>query len=270
MGKRKTNKQKRGPLLGAGLLSFCLAGISLVVGFFLGLTMINYNYMNFDAMGDYGIANNVGYLNNVGYMGNPYDAVSTGTLSASGNGILYLFICAGLMIALGTIGISVGLKLLGLAKSSNFTFYTKKGIAISSLVFFGVISAIGIASIVLGFVALSGSGYAGTTFFLSGITIGLSVLCFILVLKEYKTFMKSIKNGEIVIEIEYPRRYVPANQAGNLAYASKQYTGTGVDIDGFQRELVRLDEMRGKGLINDQEYQQLKSHWINKMNNKIF
>ena len=79
-----------------------------------------------------------------------------------------------------------------------------------------------------------------------------------------------IKRGEVVIEIEYPKRYVPATEAGFKAYATKTYSGNGVDIDSFQRELVRLDEMRAKGLINDQEYQQLKKHWIDRMNNKIF
>ena len=295
MGKKKSNKQKRGSLLAAGLLSFGLAALALVIGFYVGITTLNVSYgIN---IGGYGVANNVnmvseydGIANGYGSFGNYYTDGGTfanntgvnglgyahtvgstiGTIGSSANGAVYLFICAGLMIALGSIGVSIGFKLLSLSKSTNFSFYTKKGMVISSLVFYGIITIVGIASIVFGFVAMSGTALAGSTLMLSGIAIAISVLCFILVLKEYKKFMTKIKMGEVVIEIEYPKRYVPASQSGNMAYAAHKYSGTGVDIESFQRELVRLDEMRGKGLINDQEYQQLKQHWISRMNNKIF
>ena len=237
MAKRQTSKQKRSSLLVAGLLSFGLAGLSLFVGFYVGFMTMNYNYI---------------------------------TIGTMNRGVMYLFVCTGLFIALGVTGVSVGLKLLSLSKSTNFVFYTKKGVATSAMVLYAVLALVGVLSIVFGFMALQGSGYAGMVFFLAGVAVALSVLCFVFVFKETRAFMKKIKNGEVVIEIEYPRRFVPATEVGFQAYAKEKYSAPKMDIESFQRELLRLDEMRGQGLINDQEYQSLKKHYIDKINNKLF
>ena len=235
--KNKQNKEKRNLILVSGFGSLCLALLCLGIGFYVGFITLNYNY------------------------------ITLGTMSRS---IMYLFICSGVFIALGVVAISVGFKLFSISSATNFVFYMKKSILLSSLAFFCVIAIVAILCIVFCFIAIIGSSYTFTTFILSAIAIGLSVMCFIFVFKEYKKFMKKIKNGEVTIQIEYPKRYVPAKETSNKAFAYRDFSGTGIDLDSFQRELVRLDEMRGKGLINDQEYQQLKSHWINKMNNKIF
>ena len=81
--------------------------------------------------------------------------------------------------------------------------------------------------------------------------------------------MNKIKKGEMIIQIEYPKRYVPANNNGEV-FAKNTYSSATPTIDDVSRELIRLDEMRNKGLINDAEYQQLKKHYIDRMSNKLF
>jgi len=239
--KKKKDKQKRNKVMIAGLLSFLLVGISLGAGFYIGYMTLNYNYLT------------IGTIQN-------------------GNGIMTLFVCSGLMIALGVISISVGVKLLSMAKTTNFVFYTKKSIIISSLVFYVVVAIVGLIAMVMSFSSMVASAYMFLTVILSVLTIALCVGCFILILKEYKSFMNKIKKGEMTIAIEYPRRYVPITDSSKaaVAYNNKTYHSDSLNIDDFQIELKRLDEMRGQGLINDQEYQQLKKHYIDKMSNKLF
>lgn len=239
--KKKTDKQKRNKVMIAGLLSFVLAGISLGAGFYIGYMTLNYNYL------------------------------TLGTIQ-NGSGIMTLFVCSGLMIALGVISVSVGIKLLSMAKSTNFGFYTKKSVVISTLIFYVIVAIVGIIAMVMSFSSMVASAYMFLTVILSILTIGLCVGCFILLIKEYKTFMNKIKNGEMTIAIEYPKRYIPVLDSSKAAavYNNKTYHSDSMNIDAFQNELKRLDEMRGQGLINDQEYQQLKKHYIDKMSSKLF
>ncbi|MBQ9790545.1 MAG: hypothetical protein IJW24_03020, partial [Clostridia bacterium] len=139
---KNNNKQKRGSLLWAGLLSFGLAALALVLGFYVGIMTINFGYGEFKNAGEYGFANNVGNLGNYAGFGNDYGNAydsyvnyenfgafpsnantgawgrasvvgsTIGAISAMNHGTIYLFVCAGLMIVLGSVGVTVAFKLL--------------------------------------------------------------------------------------------------------------------------------------------------------------
>lgn len=237
MAKQSKNKFKRNKILASGLITFLIAALAIGVGVYIGFITLDYNY------------------------------ITIGTMQRN---IVSLFLCSSMFVALGVVAISLGIKLLSISSSTNFAFFTKKSILITSLVFYAVIVILSISSVCLCFVTVISSAYRMLTFVLAGISIGLSVLCFFFVFKELKKFLKKIKNGEIVIQIEYPRKYIPATDTVNMAYAKKEFQGTSMDLDGLQSQLSRLDEMRSSGLINDQEYQQLKKHWIERMNSRIF
>ena len=237
MASKKREKQKRNKLLISGLLSFLLAAISLGAGMYIGFMTLNYNYL---------------------------------TLGTLQNSIMVLFVCAGLFIALGVVSISVGVKLLSMAKSTNFVFYTKKSIIISSLVFYSGMTIVGIVAIAMCFATIIPSIYTIVTFVLSGLSIIICVACFIMLFKELRTFLNKIKKGEMTIQIEYPKRYVPSNTENvNMAYANKSFKSDAITLEDFSNEIIRLDEMKNKGLITDQEYQKLKELYIEKMNSKL-
>ena len=238
MKKTNKNKQKRNKLLASGLLSFVLAIISFGAGIYIGLMTMNYNY------------------------------ITIGTMQGS-NSIMILFVCSGLFIALGVVSISVGMKLLSMRKSTNFVFYTKKSVIISSLVFYTVIFIISIIAIAMCFSRYIPSVYSITTFVLSALAVVLCVLCFFFTFKELKAFMNKIKSGEMTIQIEYPKRYTPISKTPE-ALAKNTYTSNSMNIYDLSHELVRLDEMRNKGLINSQEYEQLKEYYMNRVNSKIY
>lgn len=238
MKKTKKNKQKRNKLLASGLLSFVLAIISFGAGIYIGLMTMNYNY------------------------------ITIGTMQGS-NSIMILFVCSGLFIALGVVSISVGMKMLSMRKSTNFVFYTKKSVIISSLVFYTAIFIIGIIAIAMCFSSYIPSVYSIITFVLSALAVVLCVLCFFFTFKELHSFMNKIKNGELSIQIEYPKRYTPANQMPeNLA--KNTYTSNSMKIEDLSHELFRLDEMKNKGIITTQEYEQLKEYYMNRLNSKIY
>lgn len=234
----KKDKQKRNKLLVSGLLSFLLAIISLGAGIYIGLMTLNYNY------------------------------ITIGTMQGS-NSVMILFACAGLFIALGVVSVSVGMKLLSMRKSTNFVFYTKKSVIISSLVFYVVIFIIGVVAIAMCFSNYIPSVYSITTFVLSALAVVLCVLCFFFTFKELKTFMNKIKNGEMTIQIEYPKRYAPVSQTPE-SLVKNTYTSNSMNIYDLSHELSRLDEMRNKGLINSQEYEQLKEYYMNRVSSKIY
>jgi len=237
MKNKQREKQKRNKLLISGLLSFLLAAISLGAGIYIGFMTLNYNYL---------------------------------TLGTLQNSILVLFVCAGLFIALGVVAISVGIKLLSLSKSTNFVFYTKKSIIISALVFYMGITIVGIVAIVMCFSTIIPSIYTIITFVLSGLSIVICVVCFIMLFKELKSFLNKIKKGEMTIQIEYPKRYVPTNtENANVAFANKSFKSDAITLEDFSNEIIRLDEMKNKGLINEAEYQKLKELYIEKMNSKL-
>ena len=238
MKNNKKSKTKRSKIMVTGFLSFVLALFCLGAGAYIGFSTLNYNYL---------------------------------TLGTMNNTVMYLFACSGLFIALGVVSVSVGIKLISMSKSTNFVFYTKKSVILGSIAFYSVIVLVSIFAIIFGFISVITMGYKLAMFLLSGLSITLAVICVVFLLKEYKSFMNKIKKGEMVIQIEYPKRYVPAvNPQAGETFAKNTYLSTTPSLDDVSRELVRLDEMRNKGLINDTEYQQLKKHYIDRMSNKLF
>lgn len=236
MNNKKKEKLKRGKLTISGMLSFVLALISLGAGAYIGFMTLNYNYL------------------------------TLGTMEES---IITLFICSGLFIALGVVSISVGIKLLAMSKCTNFVFYTKKSIIISSLVFYSIVTIVAIVAIGMCFATIIPSVYMITTMVLSGLAIVVCIICFINLFKELHTFLNKIKKGEMTIQIEYPKKYIPAS-IDKTKLAKNSYTSNSLNIEDFSRELLRLDDMRNKGLINDQEYQQLKGYYLERVESKIF
>lgn len=236
MKNKKKEKQKRKKLMVSGMLSFVLAGLSLGAGAYIGFMTMDYNYL---------------------------------TLGTMQNSIMILFVCSGLFIALGVVSISVGIKLLAMSKSTNFVFYTKKSIIISDLVFYVIVTIVAIVAIGMCFATIIPSVYMITTFVLSGLAIVLCIICFINLFKELKTFLNKIKSGEMTIQIEYPKRYVPATNTPT-ALVKNSYTSNSLGADELSSELLRLDEIRKKGLISDQEFEQLKTYYMNRASNKIY
>lgn len=237
MKNKQREKQKRKKLLICGLMSFLLAAISIGAGAYIGFMTLNYNYL------------------------------TLGTFQSS---IMVLFVCSGLFIALGVVAISVGIKLLALSNSTNFVFYTKKSIIISSLVFYAGIAVVSLLAIAMCFATIIPSVYTIVTFILSGLSIVICVACFIILFKELKTFLGKIKKGEMTIQIEYPKRYILSNaETANMAYANKTFKSDALTLEDFSNEIIRLDEMKNKGLITEIEYQQLKQLYIEKMNSKL-
>ena len=143
MKNKQKEKYKRSKLLISGLLSFLLAAIGLGSGIYIGFMTLNYNYL---------------------------------TLGTLQNSIMVLFVCSGLFIALGVVSISVGIKLISISKSTNFVFYTKKSIIISSMVFYSCMFVVAGLAIAMSFATIIPSIYTIVTFILSGITIAICLV----------------------------------------------------------------------------------------------
>lgn len=236
----KNNKYKRNKILVSGLLSFLIAALVLGTGVYIGLIMLRYNYI---------------------------------TIGVIDRNIISLFLCSCLFIALGVVGISVAIKLLYISSSTNFIFYTKKSIVISALCYFGILSLVGLTTGFLCFMSIFGMGIMTMVLVLSSVCVGLNVLCFFLCIKELLAFLKKIKNGEIAIQIEYPKRYFKNNSGAAKALQGQTLSRENVSeqsIENIVSKLTRLDEMKSIGVINMQEYCELKSYYMDKITeNKV-
>ena len=230
------NKCKRNKILISGLLTFLIAGLVLGTGMYIGFITLKYNY------------------------------ITIGILDGK---IITLFLCACLFIALGVVGVSVAIKLLYISSSTNFTFYTKKSIVISALCYFGILGLVGLTAVLICFVSIWGIGVMTMVLVLSSVCVGLNVLCFFLCIKELLAFLKKIKNGQITIQIEYPKRYHRSNSQVEYNYQgqtlNKDNNITEQSIENIVGKLTRLDEMKSIGVINLQEYSELKSYYMDKI-----